>query len=488
MSCCNTEVECSLRFCQSCVEERYVVVSSVYAVCWLMKKLVKCSYDFYFEADSRLFICPVCQGYCNCAPCLDKSKLIEKLHLAEIMDGSREEFHRILNKYKNVQTFLEAMGASRAPPVPRTIIHGIRIVRKPDDKQSRPIPQDVYHELSQPGRMEVTYRSMISLAGPITWAFPKASLNKKRKAARPEGDFENGAAEDSESDFDEVRRKRPKHNKKKSRHTALLANPAPSAIPFEFALDPSGQILFGNDGCPVINSIASPAGKETPSKRNGKKQVTFSTDLELPHYEGRYATQIQPQRLSAQAMQQAVQYIQQQLEQQQQQRANPEAHPDFQLDAALQEFFNEDSEAEEMARQIMDGSTLPSDEPIQIGTQTLAELEAAATSGDAQPNDSREAAVDEHVPIDEAVQNPLADPFTNSLNMDHNTFDSVIATVQQFQNVSSDNDLDAIFDVFPYNGADDGSDGRAYNAGDDGNDERNMDFDMEDVCASSGEV
>lgn len=498
MSCCNTEVKCSLRYCQSCVEERCVDVSSSFPYLITDGELGDYRYDFYFDAESRLFICPVCQGYCNCAPCLDKSKLMEKLHLAEIMDGSTEEFRRILNKYKNVQSFLEAMGASKAPPVPRTIIHGIRIVRKAEDTLSRPIPQDVYHQLMQPGKMEVTYRSMISLAGPITWAFPKASANKKRKAHKtgaPEGDFDDGGQEDSDSDFDEVReRKRSKPNKKKSRHAPVPTNPALPATPFEFAVDSAGQILIGNDGCPVINPLDSPQAKCSPTKRNGKKQVTFSADLEAPSGESQYGAHdslAETQRLTAEAMQQAVQYIQQQLQQQRRHSTDPDSNPDFRLDPAFEEFLNEDAEAGQMAKQIMESSEFPADEQAsaepQPDSHTLAELHAAAISVDAPPNEQQQdtPAGLQTVNVD-ATTGPQEDPF--NLNLEDNTFDSVLARVQHFQNDPPDSELDAIFDVFTHNGADDGHDERAYDGVEGGSDERTFDISMETVCAATTEV
>lgn len=414
------------------------------------------------------------------------------------MDGSAEEFRRILNKYKNVQLFLEAMGASRAPPVPRTIIHGIRIVRKAEDTLSRPIPQDVYHQLMQPGKMEVTYRSMISLAGPIKWAFPKAFVNKKRKAhqtAAPDDDLHDGGQEDSDSDFDERRKsKRLKPNKKKTRHAPVLTNPALPAIPFQFAVDTTGEPLIGNDGCPVINPLASPQAKFSPTRRNGKKQVTFSADLEAPSGEmqyGAYNSHAEPQRLAAEAMEQAVQYLQRQLQQQRRHSTDPDANPDFRLDRELAEFLNEDPEAGQMAKQIMESSEFPEDEDAsvepQLNTQTLAELHAAAISAEAPPNDQQLDKPTGHQTANiDAATGQQEEPFNS--NLEDNTFDSVLARVQHFQNGPLDSELDAIFDVFTHNGADEGQDEPAYDGVEEGSDEPTFDISMESVCVTSGEV
>lgn len=414
------------------------------------------------------------------------------------MDGSAEEFRRILNKYKNVQLFLEAMGASRAPPVPRTIIHGIRIVRKAEDTLSRPIPQDVYHQLMQPGKMEVTYRSMISLAGPIKWAFPKATANKKRKAhktAAQDGYLDDGGEEDSDSDFDEAReRKRSKPNKKKSRHAPVLPNPALSAIPFQFAVDSTGEPLIGNDGCPVINPLAYPQAKFSSTKRNGKKQVTFSADLEAASGEmqyGAYNSHAEPQRLAAEAMEQAVQYLQRQLQQQRRHSTDPDANPDFRLDPGLAEFLNEDPEAGQMAKQIMESSEFPEDEDAsvepQLNTQTLAELNAAAMSAEGPPNDQQQDTPAGHQTANSNTTiGQEEEPFNS--NLEDNTFDSVLARVQHFQNGPLDSELDAIFDVFTHNGADEGQDEPTYDGAEEGSDERTFDISMETVCMASGEV
>lgn len=426
---------------------------------------------------------------------------MDKLHLPEIMDGTPEEFRRILHKYKNVQTFLEAMGASKAPPVPKTIIHKIRIVRKAEDTLSRPIPQDVYHQLLQPQKMEVTYRSMISLAGPITWAFPKPSVNKKRKhrkAVVPEGDFEEeGAAEDSDSDFDERReRKRAKTNKKKTKPSSSHTNPPPPVTPFQFALDPTGEILYGNDGFPVINPMASPQSKFSPTKRNGKKQVTFSAELEAPLDEPQYSTldlQARPRGLAAEAVQQAVQYLANQLNQQRQHSADPDSNPDFRLDPILENFLNEDAESGQLARQLLEDGELPEDEPISQSedqqSHLLANLHAldpsvlaahANTPQQDVPSAQQSATIE---PMEEA-QN--ADSF--SLNLEDNTFDSLVARVQHFQNGPEDSELDAIFDVFTHNGTDEGLDNRAYEGGNGGSDGPSFDLSMENAVPSASEV
>ncbi|KAJ9101049.1 hypothetical protein QFC21_003267 [Naganishia friedmannii] len=469
MACGNAETTCDLKYCKDCVEERY---------------------NFRFQADSRLFICPVCQGHCNCAPCLEKSKLIEKLHLAEIMCGSREEFERILNKYKNVQRFLEAMGATKAPPVPRTIIHGIRLVSKAEDKKSLPIPQDVYLELTKPERMEVTYRSMISLAGPVTWAFPKKSAKKKngkkRKNPNPDETFEKADVdEESESDFDErAPRKKARLTKKRPRppvapppNTTMSSMPV---IPFEFALDSQGAILFGDDGCPVINPVAG--SQTSPPKR---KQVTFSQNLDT--YNGRAdgeaisSLEQQPQHLSAEATCRAIEFIQHQLQQQQQQRDDPENHTDFQLDPTLQAFFAQQNDVDESVTLASAAALLPlgdaTIEEQQHFANNLSEVSASVKLPqgstlrvEAMPSDSQELVLNGEQSV--SVENRRADmdPFDNSPNMDTQTFDTVVAQVQQYQNVSPDpnNALDAIFNVEAFNMATDAEERQYDSAIDDG--------------------
>lgn len=421
---------------------------------------------------------------------------MEKLHLAEIMDGSTEEFRRILNKYKNVQKFLEAMGASRAPPVPKTVIHKIRLVRKSEDTISRPIPQDVYHQLMQPQKMEVTYRSMISLAGPITWAYPKASASKKRKqhkAVAPEGDFDDeGLAEDSDSDFDERReRKQARTNKKKRKQSSINTHPPPPAIPFQFALDSTGEILYGNDGCPVINPVASPQTKYSPTKRNGKKQVTFSSELDQHVGEssyGAFGPQPEPQRLADEGMQQALEYITSQLDQQRQQRANPDAHPDFRMDPLFEDFLNEDAESGQLARQLLESDELGS-QHHELASQTLADLHAAATSTEIQTIVQQQTAPStQQSALSEPIEGSQhANTFSLNLEIEDNTFDSIVAKVQHLQNDPQDSELNAIFDVFMHCGADDGSDNRAYDGLEGGSDGQSFDISVGNVImAPSG--
>jgi hypothetical protein len=400
---------------------------------------------------------------------LEKSKLIEKLHLAEIMCGSREEFERILNKYKNVQRFLEAMGATKAPPVPRTIIHGIRLVSKAEDKKSVPIPQDVYLELTKPETMEVTYQSMISLAGPVTWAFPKKSTKKKqgKKRKNPNETFEkDDAEEESESDFDErAERKKSRKNTKRPRPpVARQPNATMSSmpvIPFEFAVDSQGAILFGDDGCPVINPVVSSA---SPTKR---KQVTFSQNLGT--YDGAADGQptsasqfeAQPQQLSAESTRRAIEFIRQQLQRQQQHRDNPESHPDFQLDPTLQAFFAQQNDVDESVTLASAAALLPPGsatiEDQQHFANSLSELgvsvdlpQGSTVHAKAMPSDMQDFVQNVEQSVSAENRRADMDPFDNSPNMDTQTFDTVVAQVQRFQNVwptYPNTALDAIFDV-----------------------------------------
>ncbi|KAJ9118569.1 hypothetical protein QFC22_003789 [Naganishia vaughanmartiniae] len=517
MLCGNADTNCDLKYCKECVEERYALIDLLASVAKRpptdMSKL-RHRYDFRFQADSRLFICPVCQGYCNCAPCLEKSKLIEKLHLAEIMCGSREEFERILNKYKNVQRFLEAMGAAKAPPVPRTIIHGIRLVSKAEDKKSLPIPQDVYLDLTKPERMEVTYRSMISLAGPVTWAFPKKSKKTKhgKKRKNPNETYEkDGADEESESDFVERAQRKKARSTKKRHKPPVVAPPRNSTmssmpvIPFEFALDGQGAILFGDDGCPVINPVAS--SHTSPPKR---KQVTFSQNLDA--YDIRADGQSiaglqfepQPQQLSAEATRRAVKFIQHQLQQQQQQRDDPENHADFQLDPILQAFFSQQNDVDESVTLASAAALLPMGdatiEEQQHFANNLAEVGALidvpqgpTSHTEPMPLDGQEIALNNDQSVPAEHRRADLDPLNNSPNMDIQTFDTVVAQVQQFQNVSPDpNELDAIFDFQAFSMPSDAEERQYDSAIDDGSkctgSERGLTLDESFTEVKEGEI
>lgn len=495
MSCRNTEVKCSLRFCASCVEDRYVGVTWGFGVSWFISHVYP-RYDFRFDAESRLFICPVCQGYCNCWPCLDKDKVAEKLHLGEIMEGTEDESHRILKKYKNVQKFLEAMGAAKAPPVPRTVLHVARIVRKAEDKQSAAIPQEIYHGLMKPERMDVTYRSMISLAGPITWAFPKKPSMKKRKQRQTEtleGDFADESRSDSD-DFGETEkreRKRARLHHKKSKPGNPAAAPIPAG-PFEFEFGPDGQIQLDHNGDPVINAIISPNttpyGKKSSSKRNNKKQVTFSEELDpslgaWPGAEHDVAPPSQ-QDPSSETLQQTVEYIQQQLDRHQQQKDNPAALPDFQLDPALKKLFEEDARSGQMARHIMEGGDVPWEEPPREAfhldppsPRTLQRAIAATSIDRAQPRDTQQAATNGNILVEEDMSSPRF-PFSSHINADDRNFDDLAGKVQHFPNDSPGDELDAIFGVFT----------NATAEVQDGQDDDHVDIDIEVGCMSNGEI
>jgi hypothetical protein len=403
------------------------------------------------------------------------------------MDGSAEESDRIIRKYKNVQKFLEAMGAAKPPAVPRTVIHVARVIRKAEDKQSRPIPQDVYNELMPPERMEVTYRSMLSLAGPIAWAYPKKAT-KKRKNHKGEGDFDGLADESrSELDFDEHERrerKRARSHRKKAKPDQITAPPA-----LQFAVSFDGQVELDCYGNPVIKAVASPNAKKTPSRRNTKKQVTFSEEIDpaigawpgaenddMPPTQRNFPAENMQQHITAESMQQTVEYIQQQLEQQQRQRDNPEAYPDFQLDPALQKLFDEDARSGQMAQHILEGGDVPWEEPPketfdldQPGSQTFEQAFVAATANQSFPHDTQHGSNNGQIFVEEAMISPT---FSSNANGDKS---------QTFHNESPNDELDAIFGVFTnatsevHDGRDDGHDGH-------------LDIDIEVGCMSNGDI
>ncbi|KAJ9110918.1 hypothetical protein QFC19_001427 [Naganishia cerealis] len=419
------------------------------------------------------------------------SKLAEKLHLAEIMDGSTEETQRILRKYKNAQLFLEAMGATKAPPVPKTIIHGIRLVSKAKDKKSLPIPQDVYHELMKPEKMEVPYQSMIHLAGPITWAFPKKPIRKRKlpsKKQRPEDTYEKDGEErsESESDFDESReRKKARLSKKRWRqpHAAALPSTLTAelpVVPFSFALDSQGAILFGEDGCPLINPITSLPSDQSPPKRKGNRQVTFSSELNM--YNSRAAShpllqsEGQPQQLSQENMRRAVEFIHQQLQQQQERRENPENHVGFQLDPTLQAFLeqhNQDDQLVTSAKAMLEIPGVSEEQhPVLTHSESDAPQQESSLHLGAAMDDVQGLVIDADSSVLMANRRADMDPFSISPNMDTQTFDTLVAQVQQYQNGSpipqshrgfTGNELDAIFDVRSFNIAPDAQE-RSYDS------------------------
>lgn len=103
-------------------------------------------YNFPFEEYSRTFICPRCQGYCNCSACLRSSGLLKLLKL----DENQDKLRMSLNAAKtapNIQVYLEMMGAPKAPPMPQQELHRIRFIHKEEDIITPEIPDDVLSEL-----------------------------------------------------------------------------------------------------------------------------------------------------------------------------------------------------------------------------------------------------------------------------------------------------------------------------------------------------
>lgn len=504
MSCQNIEVECSLRFCENCVDDRYVRLFKRPAASRLPIAFVYFRYDFGFDDESRLFICPVCQGYCNCSRCLEEADVANKLHLRSIMDGTPEEGHRILKKYKNVQKFLEAMGAMQAPPVPRTVIHLACIIRKAEDKQSAPIPQEIYHGLMKPERMAITYRSMLPINRVVAEAFPKKTKPPKKRKHRQidrsaEDDFDGLADESqSESDFGE----REKRERKRARSHKKKTNPdnppqlTLPAGPFEFEFGPDGGIQLDHNGDPIIKPIvspnATPYGKQASTRRNNKKQVTFSEEVDpsmgaWPGAEDDHAPPPQPQPdLSAETMQQTVEYIQEQLDKHRQQKQYPGAFPDFQLDPALQKLFEEDARSGQMARQILEGGDEPWKEPppeaFPLGPPSPNAWQhalAVATVNKDQPQADQQEATNDYSLIVETVNSPN-DYFTGNANASDHTLGNLVFKAQGFQNDPSNDELDAIFGVFT-NAACEVQDGQ-----DDGPDEP-LEMGLKVGCIPSGE-
>jgi hypothetical protein len=469
-------------------------------------------YDFQFDVESRLFICPVCQGYCNCYDCLTEADVSKKLRLDEVMDGGPEEGHRILRKYKNVQKFLEAMGAYPAPPVPRTIIHMARIIRKTEDKQSAPIPQEVYHGLMKPPRMIHmwgTYSSMLRLNKVNAAAYPKKSKSSKKRKHRQidrfaEGDFD-GLADDSESESDFGEREKRERKKAKSHKKKTHSDNSPQmslpAGPFEFQFGPGGEIQLDHNGDPIINSIVSPNaipyGKKASTRRNNKKQVTFREEVDpllesWPGAENDDST-LKEKDLFADTLQQTVEYIQQQLDKHRRQKENPGAFPDFQLDPALQKLFEEDARSGQMARHILEGGDEPWEEPPSEAfhlhppsPNALQQALALAVSVEDQPKGDQQSHI-EHLeaalrpePIVETVKSPN-DFFANNANYSSCPLDGLACKNQEYHNEKSDNELDAIFDVFT-NAASEAQDGQ-----DDGPN-HSFDIGLEVGCFPTGEI
>jgi hypothetical protein len=103
-------------------------------------------YNFSFEEYSRTFICPRCQGYCNCSACLRSSGLLKLLKLDENQDKLRMSLHAAKSA-PNVQVYLEIMGAPKAPPMPLQELHRIRFINKEEDIITPEIPDDILSEL-----------------------------------------------------------------------------------------------------------------------------------------------------------------------------------------------------------------------------------------------------------------------------------------------------------------------------------------------------
>lgn len=128
MKCHSKDPDCGLEYCKSCVDNRY---------------------DFPFDADSRVFICPKCLGNCNCTLCLKYSPGFEQLRLTlkNTFGRSRFNLQEAAKNAPNVQTFLESIGFAKAAPRGSDEIHAIRFVRKATDTITPPIPDSTYKAL-----------------------------------------------------------------------------------------------------------------------------------------------------------------------------------------------------------------------------------------------------------------------------------------------------------------------------------------------------
>lgn len=128
MKCHSKDPDCGLEYCKSCVENRY---------------------DFPFDPDSRVFICPKCLGNCNCTMCLKYSPGFEQLRLTlkHTFGRSRFNLQEAAKSAPNVQAFLESIGFAKAAPRGSDEIHAIRFVHKASDTITPPIPDSTYKSL-----------------------------------------------------------------------------------------------------------------------------------------------------------------------------------------------------------------------------------------------------------------------------------------------------------------------------------------------------
>lgn len=90
----------------------------------------------------------------------------------------------------NVQTYLEILGAPKAPPQPKQEIHGIRFVHQEEDIITPEIPDDVYSHLMAQHRKRKTQVKTMAKRG----VGPKKVRVKKRKAPVEDGDGDAAAA------------------------------------------------------------------------------------------------------------------------------------------------------------------------------------------------------------------------------------------------------------------------------------------------------
>jgi hypothetical protein len=126
-------------------------------------------YNFIFDEGDRNFICPKCEGYCNCSICLRRNGMLKNL-----TDFSSKD----ARKTGTVQSYLEAMGAEPVIP-PERQIHAIRFISKKDDWSSPSIPPNIMAKLARGRQYAKKRKNPVAGVGPPTPA-DKAPRKRRR--------------------------------------------------------------------------------------------------------------------------------------------------------------------------------------------------------------------------------------------------------------------------------------------------------------------
>lgn len=96
-------------------------------------------YTFFFDEEDRTFICPKCEGYCNCSLCLKRNGMLSNIADFSVAVAKRDG---------PVQAWLEAMGTRPMIP-PERRIHCVRFVHQAEDAVSPALPPHVMEQLSK---------------------------------------------------------------------------------------------------------------------------------------------------------------------------------------------------------------------------------------------------------------------------------------------------------------------------------------------------